>query len=84
MDLGLWIVQLLLAVAFAFDGALKLVRPIGRLAGRMTFVTVMPAGVVRLIGVVRSELHQLGGSVALGILAVFVAYGRFVLVPFGN
>lgn len=34
--------------------------------------------------VVRGEMNCLASSVILGILAVFAAYGRFVLVPFGS
>ena len=32
--------------------------------------------------VVRGEMNRLASSVVLGILAVFAAYGRFVLAPF--
>ena len=54
LHLGLWAVQVLLALAFLGAGMLKLITPIGLLASRVDWVGTVPATLVRFIGV--SEL----------------------------
>jgi putative oxidoreductase len=51
MNIALWIVQALLALAFLLAGAMKLAMPVDALLQNgMTFVEHMPAALVRLIG----------------------------------
>lgn len=57
LHLLLWVVQLLLGLAFASAGWMKTMQPIAELAAAMGWPGEMPAGVVRFIGI--SEL--LGG-----------------------
>jgi uncharacterized membrane protein YphA (DoxX/SURF4 family) len=122
MNIALWIVQILLALAFAMAGIMKVTQPIDRLETRMGWVKdVGPRG-VRLIGSLeilgaiglilpavtgilpwltpvaavglaltmvgamithgrRGEYSNIGANVVLLILALFVVYGRFVIVP---
>lgn len=52
MNIGLWIVQILLALAFLMAGTLKATQPIDRLAARMQWVnSLRPPRLVRVIGV---------------------------------
>ena len=122
MNIVLWIVQILLALAFAMAGIMKVTQPIDRLEARMGWVKdVGPRG-VRLIGSLeilgaiglilpavtgilpwltpvaaaglaltmvgamithgrRGEYSSIGVNVILLVLALFVVYGRFVIVP---
>jgi uncharacterized membrane protein YphA (DoxX/SURF4 family) len=122
MNIALWIVQILLALAFAMAGIMKVTQPIDRLETRMGWVKdVGPRG-VRLIGSLeilgaiglilpavtgilpwltpvaaagfaltmggamithgrRGEYSSIGVNVVLLVLALFVVYGRFVIVP---
>jgi putative oxidoreductase len=48
----LWIVQVLLALAFGMVGAVKLTQPIAALSKRMAWVTAVPVSLVRFIGLV--------------------------------
>jgi uncharacterized membrane protein YphA (DoxX/SURF4 family) len=122
MNIALWIVQILLALAFAMAGIMKVTQPIDRLETRMGWVKdVGPRG-VRLIGSLeilgaiglilpavtgilpwltpvaavgfvltmvgamitqgrRGEYSGIGVNVVLLLLALFVVYGRFVIVP---
>ena len=122
MNIALWIVQILLALAFAMAGIMKVTQPIDRLETRMGWVKdVGPRG-VRLIGSLeilgaiglilpavtgilpwltpvaavgfaltmvgamithgrRGEYSGIGVNVVLLVLALFVVYGRFVIVP---
>lgn len=51
MNIGLWIVQILLALAFLMAGAMKATQPLDRLAVRMQWVKSMrPPRLVRVIG----------------------------------
>lgn len=50
MNIALWVVQILLALAFAMAGFLKLTQPTEKLATRMGWVNHFPAWAVRLIG----------------------------------
>lgn len=63
MNIGLWIVQALLAFAFLAAGGMKLSVPIEELlANGMTFVEHVPEGLVRFIGL----------SEALGAIGLIV------------
>ena len=51
MNIVLWVVQILLALAFLMAGTLKITQPIDKLAARMQWVNSMrPPELVRLIG----------------------------------
>jgi uncharacterized membrane protein YphA (DoxX/SURF4 family) len=122
MNIVLWIVQILLALAFAMAGFMKVTQPIDRLESRMGWVKdVGPRG-VRLIGSLeilgaiglilpavtgilpwltpvaaiglaltmvgamithgrRGEYSGIGMNAVLLVLALFVVYGRFIIVP---
>jgi uncharacterized membrane protein YphA (DoxX/SURF4 family) len=118
MNVGLWIVQVLLAALFVFAGGMKLVMPIDKLTGPIDFPEwflrfigvaellgglglVLPgllrtrpgltplaaAGlIVIMIGATVVTLMTIDVTAALiplvvGLLAVFVAYGRWRVVP---
>src|SRR6266436_2579463 len=122
MNIALWIVQILLALAFAMAGIMKVTQPIDRLETRMEWVKdVGPRGVpligsLEILGAIglilpavtgilpwltpvaaaglaltmvgamithgrRGEYSGIGVNVILLALALFVVYGRFVLVP---
>ena len=52
MNIALWIIQILLALAFLMAGTLKATQPIDRLAARMKWVnSLRPPQTVRLIGI---------------------------------
>ena len=52
MNVVLWIVQILLALAFLMAGTMKATQPVDRLAVRMKWVNAMrPPQLVRLIGI---------------------------------
>ncbi len=51
MNVALWVVQALLALAFLLAGFSKATQPLDRLAGRMGWVKVVPQGLTRFIGV---------------------------------
>ena len=119
MNVGLWIVQALLALLFLFAGGMKLVTPIEELTAQMP----LPGLFVRFVGVVEvlgalgvilpwltgirpgltplaaaglvivmigaTVFTLLNGSIAMalmplvvGVLAAFVAYGRWKLTPY--
>ena|SRR5271157_1184891 len=122
VNIVLWIVQILLALAFAMAGIMKVTQPIDKLETRMGWVKdVGPRG-VRLIGSLeilgaiglilpavtgiwpwltplaatglaltmvgamithgrRGEYSGIGVNLVLLVLALFVAYGRFVIIP---
>jgi uncharacterized membrane protein YphA (DoxX/SURF4 family) len=61
MNIALWIVQILLALAFALAGFMKVSQPIEKLGERMNWAKRMAPGVVRLVG----SLEILG---ALGLI----------------
>jgi hypothetical protein len=50
LRIGLWVLQVLLAVAFAGAGAAKLFTPIAELGAKMAWVNAVPEGLVRFIG----------------------------------
>lgn len=52
MNIALWIIQILLALAFLMAGTLKATQPIDRLSARMKWVnSLRPPQTVRLIGI---------------------------------
>ncbi len=57
MNIVLWVVQVLLALAFLASGIMKATQPIDKLKTNMGFVEHTTPGIVRLIGV----LEILGG-----------------------
>ena len=66
MNIGLWIVQVLLALAFLMAGTLKATQPLDRLAARMTWVnSLRPPRLVRVIGVL-----EVLGAIGLVLPAV--------------
>ena len=122
MNIALWVLQILLALAFGMAGAMKVTQPIDKLEGRMGWVKDFGSRGVRLIGALeilgaiglllpavtgilpwltplaavclaltmigamtvhgrRGEYSQIGINVLLLVLTLFVAYGRFVIVP---
>ncbi len=50
MNIVLWVVQILLALAFLMAGSLKVTQPIQKLATNMGWVNSLPSQAVRLIG----------------------------------
>ncbi|HVC33605.1 MAG TPA: DoxX family protein [Chloroflexota bacterium] len=51
MNLGLWVVQALLAVAYLFAGVMKARQPIETLGKSMHWVNLVPVGFVRFVGI---------------------------------
>jgi len=122
MNVALWVVQGLLALAFLMVGGMKVMQPKEKMAEKMAWVndfsanTVKGIGVLEILGAIglivpqvtgvltwltplaavgltltmigaaithgrRSEMQMIGINVVLLLLALFVVYGRFVLVP---
>ena len=122
MNKVLWVLQILLALAFFMAGAMKLMTPIAELSQMMGWVEASPDWLVRFIGLAevlgalglimpaatriqpiltpiaaacltvvmvlallthltRGEYPEMIAPIVLGIMAVFVAYGRFKLAP---
>jgi hypothetical protein len=52
MNVALWTVQALLAAAYVLVGSIHASRPLEELSKRMAWVSAVPAGLVRFIGVV--------------------------------
>lgn len=76
MDTIVWVVQILLALAFFMAGIMKLTQPIDTLQERMTWVeSINPRSFVRGIGLV----EMLG---ALGLILPAVTGILPVLIPF--
>jgi len=69
----LWIVQILLAVAFVGAGAMKLLTPTAELAQSMVWVNDVPLS--------RGESALIVPNLVLLLLAAFVAYGRWKVLP---
>ena len=61
MTIALWIVQILLALAFAAAGIMKATQPISKLQKNMTWTKSTPPALVRVVGI----LEFLG---ALGLI----------------
>ena len=51
MNIALWIVQILLALAFVMAGTMKATQPAEKLAGRMKWVNALRPQIVQLIGI---------------------------------
>jgi hypothetical protein len=51
MNVVLWIIQALLAVAYALTGSMKAFRPLEQLSKNMGWVSAVPAALVRFIGI---------------------------------
>jgi uncharacterized membrane protein YphA (DoxX/SURF4 family) len=51
MNIALWIVQILLALAFVMAGTMKATQPAEKLASRMKWVNALRPQIVRLIGI---------------------------------
>jgi uncharacterized membrane protein YphA (DoxX/SURF4 family) len=66
MNTTLWIIQGILAVAFAMAGLLKTTQPIDKLAKTVTWANRFPVTVVRFIGV--SEFLGALGLILPGVL----------------
>jgi uncharacterized membrane protein YphA (DoxX/SURF4 family) len=123
MNIALWIVQALLALAFLMAGGMKLVMPIDQLlANGMTLVEQVPVALIRFIGLSEvagalglilpaalriqpkltplaagalafvmllavfthvwlGEMQTIGSPLLLGLLAMFVAWGRSTKQP---
>lgn len=75
MNITLWVVQILLALAFIMAGFMKTTQPIEKLGERMNYVKHLPPTAVRLIGV----LEILGG---IGIVLPQAIKIVPVLTPF--
>ena len=60
LNVALWVVQILLAIAFGMSGLMKLTQPVADLAAQMAWVGSVPAALVRFIG-----LAELAGAVGL-------------------
>jgi uncharacterized membrane protein YphA (DoxX/SURF4 family) len=122
MGIALWVVQVLLALAFLGAGAMKLSQPKEKLLKNMAWVEDFSQGTVRLIGALevvgaigvvvpaltgilpwltplaalglvllmigaalthlrRTEYGNVAVNAVLLVLAAFVAYGRFFVLP---
>ncbi|MBC7870467.1 MAG: DoxX family protein [Chitinophagaceae bacterium] len=122
MNVVIWIVQVLLAFAFAGAGFMKLTSPYEKVKERMAWAGDFSPNIVKAIGLIellgaiglivpaltgilpeltpiaavglvitmigaafthfrRNEIPMMMPSIVLGVLAAFVAYGRFVSVP---
>lgn len=73
LHIGLWVAQVLLAVAFGMSGAMKLVTPIDQLAEKMTWIA-STGSLVRFIG-----FSEVAG--ALGMLLPSALRIKPVLTP---
>ena len=74
MNIALWIVQILLALAFLLVGSMKVSQPIDKLKQNMGWVAHTTPGIVRLIG----TLEILG---ALGLILPAVTHILSWLTP---
>ena len=122
MNIALWIVQILVALAFLMSGGMKVSQPIDKLKSNMAWTARTTPGIVRLIGTLEilgalglilpavthilpwltpvaavglvftmigasivhvrlKEFSRLGAPLLLFLLALFIVYGRFLVVP---
>mgnify|MGYP001308344221 CR=1 FL=1 len=92
MTIALWIIQVVLALAYLMAGSLKAFRPLDELAKRMPWVSAVPGGLVRFIGVAEllgavglilpaltGVLPWLTPLAAVGLVVVQVLAGGFHL-----
>lgn len=89
MKYAIWIVQILLALAFIASGSMKLMTPVADLAQQMSWVSAVPAWSIPVIGILEAAgglglllpwltgiQPQLVRLAALGLM--FVMIGAFV------
>lgn len=122
MNIALWIVQILLALAFLLAGSMKVSQPIDILKQNMGWAAHTTPGIVRLVGTLEilgafglilpavthilswltpiaavglvltmigativhvqlKEFSRLATPIILLLLALFIVYGRFLVVP---
>jgi uncharacterized membrane protein YphA (DoxX/SURF4 family) len=86
MNTAIWVVQILLALAFGMAGFMKLTQPIEKLAQRMGYVKDFPPTIIRLIGT--AELLAAIGLVLPALTGIVptltpLAAGGLVLVMLG-
>lgn len=74
MNIGLWVVQVFLAIAFMAAGGMKLMTPHDALAAQMTWVNYFPAFVPKILG----TLEVLG---ALGLVLPSLFRVKPMLTP---
>jgi hypothetical protein len=92
MNIALWIVQWLLALLFLFAGGSKFIMPVEEMTKQMPSIPgwfVHFIGVCELLGATAVTLMTGEVLMALiplvsGILAAFVAYGRWKSPPLSN
>jgi len=77
LRIGLWLVQALLAFAFAGAGAMKLFTPMAELLAQMAWVSAVPEAMVRFIGAA-----EIAGAIGLILpgLTVLAAAGLTVVM----
>ncbi len=122
MNIALWIVQILVALAFLLAGSMKVSQPIDTLKQNMGWAAHTTPGIVRLVGTLEilgalglilpavthilswltpiaavglvltmigaaivhvrlKEFSRLATPIVLLLLALFIVYGRFLVVP---
>ena len=88
MTYALWIVQALLALLFAWAGGMKLVLPLEKLTGPiplpglfLRFIGVAEVLGATVLGLAAGDVTMALIPLAVGLLAAFVAYGRWRLAP---
>jgi predicted tellurium resistance membrane protein TerC len=74
LNIGLWVAQGLLALAFGMAGAMKAATPIDELAKSLPWVTDTPVGLVRFIGTAEF-------AAALGMILPSVLRIKPILTP---
>ncbi|MBB5350932.1 putative membrane protein YphA (DoxX/SURF4 family) [Haloferula luteola] len=73
-NVGLWIIQILLALAFGLAGVMKLTQPIAELARNLGWPGVVPLALVRFIGAAEF-------AAAIGLVAAAATRIRPSLTP---
>jgi len=74
MDIFLWVLQWILAVAFVVSGAMKVVQPAAKLAEKMDWVPTVKPATVKIVGAV----EVLGG---LGLVLPMLTGIATILTP---
>lgn len=65
LTIALWVAQVLLAIMFIMSGSMKLFQPIEALSQMLPWVSSLPSGLVRFIG-----LSELAGGIGVILPAV--------------
>ncbi len=122
MNIALWIVQILLALAFAMAGIMKASQPLDKLRKMMAWTNDVAPSLVRTVGILEllgalglilpaithiwpwltavaavglvltmigavivhiryKQISSIGTPIFLLLLALFIVYGRFLVVP---